>query len=94
MVLEIPPALKDVYWMVPLADLYQEIWASIGTRVGDAGGEWLILPPGYEGSLYGFDDPYILRSPNVEFVSRLGGAWGVRRLQCGGCAGCKGFRFG
>lgn len=53
-----------------LVPLPAEIWASIGTRLGDAGGRWLILPPGYEGSLYGFDVAHILRSPNVEFVSR------------------------
>lgn len=59
----------QVYWLVPLADLYQEIWASIGTRMGNTGGRWLILPPGYSGSLYGFNESFVLRSPNVEFVS-------------------------
>ncbi|GAB4812974.1 hypothetical protein N2152v2_000020 [Parachlorella kessleri] len=66
-VLTVPPTAEQGYWLISFYDAYYSQFAVVGTRnTGNDGGEWLLVPPTYNGSTAGFDADQIIKSPNTQ----------------------------
>ncbi|MHA7132418.1 DUF1254 domain-containing protein [Oerskovia turbata] len=79
------PDTDDRYYMLPLLDMWTEVFATIGKRsTGTGAGDYLVVGPDYEGDLSEFYDD--LPEDVALIVAPTPHVWAIGRIQTNGAA--------